>query len=331
MRIGGCSGVSRGGRSSGGATVRSCRRNTSQTTTASSASPMSATGASAAENCRNVRPDTDPISMFCGLPVTVAALPMLDAVASARRYGSGRCRRASATSMTTGVNTRQIVSWRKSADSPPVTKTSASSTITGCVVRPLTRRTSAARPPASLRCATRTIMPKRSTSVRKLIAPTAASKPIAPVTSISTAPMIAAPVRSTRRPGARPMATTAYVARKIRKVVTRPSGRALRFADARQPDLLRLQPRHGAAQLDQLEELHARAPLIAERAEHRAGDGERILLFDAAHRHAEVRRFHDDGDAERIDRVADRVRDLIREALLHLQASREDVDEPRDF
>ena len=30
--------------------------------------------------------------MFCGLPMTVATLPMFDAVASARRYGSGSWR-----------------------------------------------------------------------------------------------------------------------------------------------------------------------------------------------------------------------------------------------
>jgi len=33
---------------------------------------------------RGIR-DTDPISMFCGLPVIVATLPTLEAVASARR------------------------------------------------------------------------------------------------------------------------------------------------------------------------------------------------------------------------------------------------------
>ena len=30
-------------------------------------------------------PDSEPISMFCGLPVIVAALPMFDAVATATR------------------------------------------------------------------------------------------------------------------------------------------------------------------------------------------------------------------------------------------------------
>src|SRR5207249_8507730 len=46
-------------------------------------------------------------------------------------------------------------------------------------------------------------------------------------------------------------------------------------------------------------------------------------------RHAEVRRFHDDRDAERRDLVANRPGDLIGEPLLHLEPPREHVDEPR--
>ena len=88
---------------------------------------------------------------------------------------------------------------------------------------------------------------------------------------------------------------------------------------------------HGAAQLDQLEELHARARVVAEGAEHRARHRERVLLLDAAHRHAQMRRFHHDGDAERRDLVADRVGDLVGQPLLHLQAAAEDVDEPRNL
>src|SRR5688500_9782498 len=41
----------------------------------------------------------------------------------------------------------------------------------------------------------------------------------------------------------------------------------------------------GAA--NELEEFHARARVVAEDAVHRARHGERILLLDAAHRHAE--------------------------------------------
>src|SRR5204862_7884907 len=44
--------------------------------------------------------------------------------------------------------------------------------------------------------------------------------------------------------------------------------------------------RNGASQLDQLEELHPRPRVRSECAEHGAGDGERILFLDTAHRHA---------------------------------------------
>ena len=42
-----------------------------------------------------------------------------------------------------------------------------------------------------------------------------------------------------------------------------------------------------------------RAGVLAEHAEHRARDRDGVLLLDAAHRHAQVRRFHHDRDAER--------------------------------
>src|SRR6266550_2354496 len=89
--------------------------------------------------------------------------------------------------------------------------------------------------------------------------------------------------------------------------------------------------RRQAADLQQLQELHPRARVVAERAEHRAGDRERVLLLHAAHRHAEVRPLADDGDAERIDLLADRLGDLVRHPLLDLQAAGEHVDQPRNL
>ena len=71
--------------------------------------------------------------------------------------------------------------------------------------------------------------------------------------------------------------------------------------------------------------------VVAKRAEHRARDGERVLLLDAAHRHAEVRGFADHRDAERIDLLADRLGDLVRHPLLDLQAAGKHVHEPRDL
>jgi hypothetical protein len=75
------------------------------------------------------------------------------------------------------------------------------------------------------------------------------------------------------------------------------------------------------AQLDQLEELRPRAvsALIALVTANE-------FCFHAAHRHAEVGRFHHHRHRRR-DLVADDVGNLIREPLLHLQAARE-LDEP---
>ena len=60
-------------------------RNSHAMIAVSTASPKIATGASAAVNDRYGMPDRLPISMFCGLPVMAAVLPMFDAVASASR------------------------------------------------------------------------------------------------------------------------------------------------------------------------------------------------------------------------------------------------------
>ncbi len=106
------------------------------------------------------------------------------------------------------MNTKQIVSFTNNADRTPVVTTRAMSNGTGLVTRALIARTKAAKPPARRRCATSTIIPNSSTIVRKSTAWIASSKLIAPVTTIRMAPMIAAPVRSTRRPGALPTATT---------------------------------------------------------------------------------------------------------------------------
>src|SRR5688572_1559941 len=43
---------------------------------------------------------------------------------------------------------------------------------------------------------------------------------------------------------------------------------------------------HRRPVLDQLEKLHAGARVVAENAEHGAGDRKRVLFLDAAHRHA---------------------------------------------
>jgi hypothetical protein len=64
------------------------------------------------------------------------------------------------------------------------------------------------------------IMLKSSTMVAKSTDETASVNPIAPVTTISTAPTMAAPVRSRRSHGARPVARIAYVPTRISAVST---------------------------------------------------------------------------------------------------------------
>ena len=114
--------------------------------------------------------ETLAISMFCGLPVMVATLPMFEAVASASRYGSGRWPRAIAISMTIGVKIRQMVSLTKSAERMPLTNTTATSSSRGSWTRCATARTTSRKKPAMRRCAISTIIPNSRISVRKSIA-----------------------------------------------------------------------------------------------------------------------------------------------------------------
>jgi hypothetical protein len=66
--------------------------------------------------------DSDPISMFCGLPVIVATLPMFDAVATAMTYGTAGTLSRCAICTTNGVMTRQTMSLTRNAESTPVVK-----------------------------------------------------------------------------------------------------------------------------------------------------------------------------------------------------------------
>ena len=88
---------------------------------------------------------------------------------------------------------------------------------------------------------------------------------------------------------------------------------------------------HGIGALDEIEELHACPRVVLKHAEHRTGDRHRVLLLDTAHRHAQVRGFHDDSDPERTDLLPQRFGDLIREPLLYLQPARKHVHEARDL
>jgi hypothetical protein len=56
-----------------------------------------------------------------------------------------------------------------------------------------------------------------------------------------------------------------------------------------------------------------------------------MLLFDAAHHHAEVAGFADHADALGLQHFVMRFGHLVRQALLQLQAAREHVHDARDF
>ena len=71
--------------------------------------------------------------------------------------------------------------------------------------------------------------------------------------------------------------------------------------------------------------------LCTECPEHRGRHRCRVLLLDAAHHHAQVPRFHHHADAQRLGGFLNRLGNLYRQPLLHLQAPREDFHQPRHF
>jgi len=79
------------------------------------------------------------------------------------------------------------------------------------------------------------------------------------------------------------------------------------------------------------EELVARFFTLAKTTEHSARDRSGMLLFNAAHHHAEMLCFEDDGYSLRMNGVGDGFADLAGEAFLDLQTTREDIDEAGDF
>src|SRR4051794_41955411 len=70
-------------------------------------------------------PEKDPISMFCGLPVMVATLPMFELVATASKYGSGGRFIRLVMLSTKGTMTRHTMSFTKNAERIPQVKITA--------------------------------------------------------------------------------------------------------------------------------------------------------------------------------------------------------------
>src|ERR1700730_3061957 len=82
---------------------------------------------------------------------------------------------------------------------------------------------------------------------------------------------------------------------------------------------------------NQREKLFARLHVFAERAEHGAGYGLRVLLFHAAHHHAQVPRFDHDAYTQRRNILLDGARNLVGQTFLDLQPPREHIHQPRNF
>ena len=103
--------------------------------------------------------------MFCGLPTGVMTLPMLEAMATARRKGTGLSRRWRASEMTIGVITRQTTSLMKKAENRPLATTTVHSNARRPVTARRRKRSSRPRMPEFTRNETMSIMLKSSTSV----------------------------------------------------------------------------------------------------------------------------------------------------------------------
>src|SRR6185369_3450662 len=70
---------------------------------------------------------------------------------------------------------------------------------------------------------------------------------------------------------------------------------------------------------------------VAENAEHGRRYGGRVLFLDATHHHAKVARFADHANTLRLDDFLDGFGDLRCKTFLHLEATREDFYESREF
>ena len=79
------------------------------------------------------------------------------------------------------------------------------------------------------------------------------------------------------------------------------------------------------------QELRSEGRGVSERSAKSEGGGFGLLLLYPAHHHAEVGRFQHHGHPARSENRVERLRDLTGQALLHLKAPREHVDQARDL
>jgi hypothetical protein len=114
--------------------------------------------------------DTAPTIMFCGLPVIVATLPTLEAMATASRYGTGLRFSGRVISITSGVITTHTASLTRKAENAPAVIAVVTSKMKGEWACTSAHRVASRKKPESRKCATTIIMPRRSASVSRLTA-----------------------------------------------------------------------------------------------------------------------------------------------------------------
>jgi len=132
-----------------------------------------------------------------------------------------------------------------------------------------------------------------------------------------------------RRPGRSAGATTALAA--TAPASAAPAPHKSRKADEEISPITRLVDESADLKLGLLpaherEKLVSRLLIVTESAKHGAGDGLAMLLFHAAHLHAQMAGFDNYADTLRSNFFLDGLRDLAGHALLNLQAARKHVD-----
>ena len=152
------------------------------------ARPPTATGSMRTRNPPNVVPLQMPTSMFCGLPVTESTEPTLAPIARPMRYGVGRTRSGPSAASSTGVTTRQIVSFTKNADNSPPPTTTPRSRRSGVRARRSTHSAAHSKNFPTSRYPTISMRPRRNTSTSKSMAAYASWRESTPPTTIATAP-----------------------------------------------------------------------------------------------------------------------------------------------
>jgi len=111
-----------------------------------------------------------PTSMFCGLPVTETTEPAFAPIARPIRYGVGLTRSGPSAASSTGVTTRQIVSFTNRADRSPPPTTTPNSSRSGVRARCRIHSAANSKNLPTSRYPTISMRPSKKTSTSKSIA-----------------------------------------------------------------------------------------------------------------------------------------------------------------